>query len=115
MAQQARPKVTGQMEERRAHCTILVTVVVKTGISNSAISFRISPLASRLASRSSLFVTPVEHALAPDVDVAGEQDQEEHDQLEEAHPAQLADGEGPWIKERDFDVEQEKDHRHQIE
>src|SRR5687768_10805395 len=37
MAQHARPKVTGQIDDRRAHCTILVTVVVRTGISISDI------------------------------------------------------------------------------
>jgi hypothetical protein len=35
IAQQARPNVTGQMDERLAHCTIFSTVVVSTGISNS--------------------------------------------------------------------------------
>jgi hypothetical protein len=35
MAQQARPNVTGQIEERRAHWTILSTVVVRMGISKS--------------------------------------------------------------------------------
>jgi hypothetical protein len=35
IAQQARPNVTGQIEERRAHCTIFSTVVVSTGISSS--------------------------------------------------------------------------------
>src|SRR6478672_10027098 len=38
MAQQARPKVTGQIDERRAHCTTCVTVVVRTGISGSSAS-----------------------------------------------------------------------------
>src|ERR1700681_844568 len=36
MAQHARPKVTGQIDERRAHCTIFSTVVVNTGISDSS-------------------------------------------------------------------------------
>ena len=31
--------VTGQIDDRRAHCTILVTVVVRTGISSSLIAF----------------------------------------------------------------------------
>src|SRR5918999_3977651 len=35
IAQHARPKVTGQMADRRAHCTIFSTVVVRTGISMS--------------------------------------------------------------------------------
>jgi hypothetical protein len=35
IAQQARPRVTGQIDDRRAHCTILSTVVVRTGMSVS--------------------------------------------------------------------------------
>src|SRR5438093_9390455 len=35
IAQHARPKVTGQIDDRRAHCTIFSTVVVRTGISDS--------------------------------------------------------------------------------
>src|SRR5512139_2049094 len=35
IAQHARPSVTGQIEDRRAHCAILSTVVVKIGISKS--------------------------------------------------------------------------------
>src|SRR5258707_15795272 len=35
IAQHARPNVTGQIDERRAHCTIFSTVVVRTGISLS--------------------------------------------------------------------------------
>src|SRR5213596_2318659 len=60
IAQHARANVTGQMDDRRAHCTIFSTVVVSTGISAS-----------------SRIVAPIEHALAPDVDVAGEEEQDE--------------------------------------
>jgi len=35
IAQHASPNVTGQMEDRRAHCTIFSTLVVNTGISDS--------------------------------------------------------------------------------
>src|SRR3954466_11464057 len=35
MAQQASPKVTGQIDDRRAHWTIFSTVVVRTGMSAS--------------------------------------------------------------------------------
>jgi hypothetical protein len=35
IAQQARPRVTGQIDDLRAHCTILSTVVVRTGMSVS--------------------------------------------------------------------------------
>jgi hypothetical protein len=48
IAQQARPNVTGQMAERRAHCTIFSTEVVRTGISISDIFFLLAR-SSRLA------------------------------------------------------------------
>src|SRR6187455_2399338 len=35
MAQHASPKVTGQIDDRRAHCTIFSTLVVNTEISDS--------------------------------------------------------------------------------
>ncbi len=35
IAQHASPNVTGQIADRRAHCTIFSTVVVRTGISRS--------------------------------------------------------------------------------
>src|SRR5439155_16214552 len=35
IAQHASPNVTGQIDDRRAHCTIFSTVVVNTGISKS--------------------------------------------------------------------------------
>src|SRR5687768_6525730 len=93
------------MDDRRAHCTILSTVVVSTGISISAIK------------RQSLdsFLAPIEHALAPDVDVTGGQDQKEHEQLHEARPLQLTKRHRKGIEEGDFDVEEEKNHRHQVE
>src|SRR5881409_3356510 len=71
IAQHASPNVTGQIDDRRAHCTIFSTVVVRTGISVSRpiggdcrllIADRRSPIAD-------LFAAPVEGALAPDVDV----------------------------------------------
>src|SRR4029077_12278386 len=77
IAQHARPKVTGQMDDRLAHCTIFSTVVVRTGISDSR------PM-------SCLLVAPVERALAPDVDVAEEQEQHEQHDLGEAVPAEIA-------------------------
>src|SRR5437764_12185571 len=64
IAQHARPNVTGQMDERRAHCTIFSTVVVSTGISDAR------PVAHSLfTDRSPLRDgdPPVERALAPPV------------------------------------------------
>src|SRR6478736_1557586 len=63
IAQHARPNVTGQIDDRRAHCTIFSTVVISTGMSAS------------LGADSRMLVAPVERALAPHVDVAAEQQQ----------------------------------------
>src|SRR5262245_4474237 len=101
MAQQARPNVTGQMDERRAHATILSTVVVNTRISSSSMSIT--------------FVTPVENPLAPDVDIAGGQDGKKDNKLNESGPAQLPQRHGERIEEGNLDVEQQEDHRHQVE
>src|SRR4051812_40965478 len=98
MAQQARPNVTGQIDERRAHCTIFSTVVVRTGISASR------PIGS-----------PLEHALAPDVDVPGRQEEHEEHDLYEPVPPEIAKGHRPRIEERDLDVEEQEDHRDEIE
>src|SRR5262245_50213912 len=106
MAQQASPKVTGQMDERRAHWTIFSTVVVRTGISDSR-PIRIKP--------SALLFSPVEHALAPDIDVPGEQQSEEEHNLNEARPSELAQRHRPRIEERDLDVEEQENHRDQVE
>src|SRR5258705_11325711 len=73
IAQHARPKVTGQIDDRRAHCTIFSTLVVSTGISMSG---DIAP--------------PIERALAPDVDVARQQQGEEQHDLHETAPAEIA-------------------------
>src|SRR5262245_42665689 len=99
IAQHASPNVTGQMADRRAHCTIFSTVVVRTGISSSAMSLP----------------APIERALAPDVDVTRQQQREERDDLPETRLAEVAGGDRPGIEKRDLDVEEQKDHRHEIE
>src|ERR1044072_716629 len=76
IAQHARPNVTGQMADRRAHCTIFSAVVVRTGISSSAMTVSLA--------------APVKGALAPYIDVAREQEREERRQLPEAGRAELA-------------------------
>src|SRR3954464_14710454 len=93
MAQQARPKVTGQIEERRAHCTIFSTLVVSTGMSKSDSSPTIR--------------TPIERAFAPDVNVARQQQGHEQQHLDETVPAEIAQRHRPWIEEGDLDVEQQ--------
>src|SRR6476660_8916470 len=86
IAQHARPKVTGQIDDRRAHCTIFSTVVVNTGMSNSD-SRPMSPSALRcqpVALRGvgvGLVVAPVEGALAPDIHVSGEEQGHEQQHL----------------------------------
>src|SRR5215203_726262 len=100
MAQQARPNVTGQIDERRAQRTTLSTVVVRTGISkwsdifgtrgfwiaildsdsgfgfwirildsDSGLGFWIGTRDSAIMDeRLGIHPSPIEHALAPDVD-----------------------------------------------
>src|SRR6516164_8414460 len=98
IAQHARPNVTGQMDERRAHWTIFSTVVVRTGISAS------SPIGS-----------PFEHALAPDVDVPGCEEEHKQHHLHEPAPAEIAKRHGPGIEEGHLDVEEQEDHGHEVE
>src|SRR5580765_1651689 len=107
MAQQARPNVTGQIDERRAQLTILSTVVSRTGISGS--------YSAMVSNQKLSFVSPIKDALAPDVDVAGQHDQKEQQHLDEAKPTQFPQGHREGIQEGDLDVEQQKDHRDQIE
>src|SRR6188472_466301 len=95
IAQQAKPNVTGQMADRRAHCTIFSTVVVRTGISRSAMVF--GPVAQSFRRRGSAAsararAAPVEGALAPDVDVTGQEQREERENLPEAGRAEIAKG-----------------------
>src|SRR5512140_3718131 len=90
IAQHARPKVTGQIDERRAHCTIFSTVVVSTGISVSIpIGYATLCLPAPPPRRRQL-VAPVERAFPPDVDVAEQQQDDEEDHLPEPGPAQIA-------------------------
>src|SRR5215471_8516258 len=72
IAQHASPNVTGQMDDRRAHCTIFSTVVVRTGISYSdsmpikrlrRVFLSDSPCSPCLGGFGFLFNPPVERAL----------------------------------------------------
>src|SRR4030095_11151609 len=58
---------------------------------------------------------PVQYALSPDVDVAYEEDRKERQDLEEPGPPEAAQRQRPRVEERDLDVEEQKDHRHQVE
>src|SRR5262245_46172537 len=111
MAQQASPNVTGQMAERRAHCTSFSTLVVRTGISISVSSPIPISLDHGRPGRRRMYVigivlrAPVEHTLAPDVDIADQQDQEKHHDLNEPWPGELPDGHRPRPEEGNLDVE----------
>src|SRR5436190_3567931 len=110
IAQQARPKVTGQIEERRAHWTIFSTVVVNTGISVSrpiSIADRRSAIAA--------FIPPIERALPPHVHVAGEEKRHEQRHLHEPRPSEIAQRHRPRIEERHLDVEEQENHRDEVE
>src|SRR5919197_3035260 len=71
IAQHARPNVTGQIDDRRAHCTIFSTVVVRTGISASRPITRVAISEPAVSHQPSLclFIAPVERAFAPYIDV----------------------------------------------
>ncbi len=60
-------------------------------------------------------MSPIEHAFAPDVHVTRQQDGKEDQNLHEAGPAQVAQGHRERVEERDFDVEQQEDHRDEVE
>src|SRR3954451_12771382 len=93
IAQQARPKVHGQIADFRAQLTTFSTVVVRTGISicsSCCSSPKRTP--ARRGGGASLHErgAPVEHTLAPDVHVpCGENQREQHD-LDVAGPPEIA-------------------------
>src|SRR5215471_5453032 len=91
------------MADRLAHCTIFSTVVVSTGISSSGTS--VSPP----------FAAPVERAFAPHVDVPGREQREERYDLPESGLAKIAKRDRPRVQERHLDVEEQEDHRHEVE
>src|SRR5262249_55920677 len=101
MAQQARPNVTGQMADFRAQWTTFSTVVVRTGISSCCsrpIGYLTRPGSQP---RADLVGSPIEHALAPDIDVAGRQDRHEGQHLHETGPAKVAERHRPRIEKCD--------------
>src|SRR2546428_8026400 len=67
------------------------------------------------ALRSRRFVAPIQGAFAPDVDVPGKQQGHEDHDLDEPGPAEIAERHGPRVEECDFDVEEKKDHRDEVE
>src|SRR5437868_5974514 len=134
MAQQASPNWAGQIADWRAHWTSHSNLVVMNGSSGSSpcscvsamtcqppcshslpYTLALCSLLLRLRPRTTHGRAPIEHALAPDVDVSHQQDQEEREDLDVAVPAKHAERQRPRIQECDFDVEQQKDHRHEVE
>ena len=103
--------MTGQMDERRAHCTIFSTRRGQDG------DFDSRPISTLDARRSGIRLSlpqsraPLRHTY----DVAGEQQRHEEDDLHEARPAEIAQRHRPRIQERDFDVEEQEDHRDEVE
>src|SRR6185437_8530840 len=58
---------------------------------------------------------PLERALAPDVDVRNQQDQQEEGELREAEPRELVQDDTERIQEDDLNVEDDEEHRRQVE
>src|SRR5882762_10739276 len=126
MAQQARPNCAGQIAERRAHWISFSTVVVISGSSGSSpcswpcacafMSLSLDPLGGLARTgRDAPARAPVEDSLAPDVDEPDEQDQEERHDLHEPGPPEVAQRHRPRIEERHLDVEEQEDHRDEVE
>jgi hypothetical protein len=57
----------------------------------------------------------IERSLAPDVDVGEREDDDEEEELDEAEPRELVEDDGERIQEDDLDVEDDEEHRRQVE
>src|SRR5918993_339515 len=118
MAQHARPNVHGQIADFRAQLTTFSTVVVRTGISicSSCCSRpKRTPACGRGGASLHKRRAPIEHALAPDVNVTScENGREEHD-LDVPGPPEITHRHRPRIEEGHLDVEKEEHHRDEIE
>src|SRR5688572_1726788 len=100
MAQQARPKVAGHSDDLRDQLTTPSTVDSRIPLG----SFSSIPMS-----------VPLQPAAAPDVGVRDEDRADEQDHLDEAEQAELAEGDGPRVEEDDLDVEDDEQHRGQVE
>src|SRR5579871_536288 len=103
IAQQARPNCAGQTELPRPQPTSLSSVVSSTPGMLSA------------SSSSPMVLVPLQAALPPDVGERDHQDQHEDEHLDHAVPAELAQVDGPGIEEDRLDVEDDEEHRGQVE
>src|SRR3954463_13685668 len=100
MAQQARPKVAGHSEDLRDQLTTPSTVDSKMPLG----SFSSRPMS-----------VPLQSAAAPDVGVGDEHGCDEQDHLDEPEQPQLGERDGPRVEEDDLDVEDDEEHRRQVE
>src|SRR5207244_3654559 len=58
---------------------------------------------------------PLQRSLPPDVDVRDHEDRDEEEELEEAEPGKLVEDDGQRIQKDDLDVEDDEEHRRQVE
>src|SRR4029079_1282402 len=65
--------------------------------------------------RAAVSLAPLERSLPPDVDVGDEQDDQEDEELEEPEPRELVEDHGERVEKDDLDVEQDEEHRRQVE
>src|SRR5450755_4926162 len=100
IAQQARPKVAGHTELRRAHPATFSTEV------------SIRPVGS--SSSIPIWLIPLQTAAPPDIGVRDQHRDDERDHLDEAEGPELLERDRPRIEEDDLDVEQNEQHRGQV-
>src|SRR6478672_5780871 len=100
MAQQASPKVAGQSEDLRDQLTTPSTVDSRMPLG----SFSSRPMS-----------VPLQSAAAPHVGVGDEDRADEQDHLDEAEQPELVERDGPGVEEDDLDVEDDEEHRGQVE
>src|SRR5262249_1353159 len=74
-----------------------------------------APAPSGGRARRAACLAPLERPLAPDVDVGEREDAEEDEELEEAEPRELVEDHGERVEEHDLDVEEDEEHRRQVE
>src|SRR5688572_30482110 len=138
IAQHARPKVAGHIEFVCAQATAFSSVVSPSASSRFSTSSSKTPFFVGQSSRSDCrpaFASgrfearerstdlssatrcsfPLERALAPDVDVGDGENGDEDQELDETEPAQLLEHDRERVEEDDLDVEEDEEHRRQVE
>src|SRR3954454_2613859 len=137
IAQQARPNVAGNMAFPRAQDTALSSVVVMTRCSTYSSrslpsrsprsmsrarscwtrksAFSASPCFSRLTISMPTVLAPFERAPPPDVHEGDDEEGDEDDGLDQRERPEVAQLHRDRIEEDDLDVEQDEQHRDQVE